>query len=126
MKLATALLLLVLIAGGIGWKYRHELQARFMPPAPVAQQQPDVLYSWVDEDGVTHFEQQPGRGQRIIYDGSRVTPLEPVKPRAATAPAPEAVAGTVVEKSASTLHNLRNELKAGAQRMQEAKTAANL
>jgi hypothetical protein len=129
MRFGIALLLLVIGTGVVGWNYRAELKARFMPPAPVAQkpvQQPDVLYSWVDSQGVTHFEQQPGKGQRVVYDGSRVTPLEPVQAPKASAPVAEAAAEDLAKGGAKSLHNLRDELKAGAQRMQEAKAAANL
>ncbi|MDF2444923.1 MAG: hypothetical protein K0S46_159 [Moraxellaceae bacterium] len=127
MRFGIALLLLVIATGVVGWNYRAELKARFMPPAPVAQrpgQQTDVLYSWVDSEGVTHFEQQPGKGQRVVYDGSRVTPLEPVQAPGLAAPVAEAAAEDLAKSGAKSLHSLRDELKAGAQRMQEAKAAA--
>lgn len=105
-------------------------------------QQPDVLYSWVDKNGVTHFAQRAGRNAtRLEYDGSRITPLEPVQEPfrlgagAASAPAPEAAPESVAgvaehtspasshreQRGSDLLHKMRREMKETQQRMQEHK-----
>lgn len=94
------------------------------PGAPV-----DVLYSWTDPQGVTHYEQDAGQGRRLQYDGSRITPLAPVDPglsgrvreAAGDAAAP---AGSGDTSAGSTmLHGLRAEMEANARQMQEARAA---
>lgn len=120
----TGLLILLVLAGSAGWHYRDHIQAKINPPASANNpaKVPDVLYSWVDKDGVTHYSQQPGKKtvQRVEYDGSRITPVEIVE--APVLPAePE-----VVAEAASTgnpILDMRKELENNARLMQEAKAA---
>ncbi|MCD6061762.1 MAG: hypothetical protein K0S16_2073 [Moraxellaceae bacterium] len=91
------------------------------PLAAPAQQKPDVLYTWVDKDGVTHFEQGPQRGTRVVYDGSRITPLPP--PPAPSGKEASTSLEVAKEKTEEGLHKLRRELEAGAQRMQQTRAA---
>lgn len=128
----------VIVAGFVavalaGWYVRGHLRApgSVAPqPAegvgqqkPVIQQSPDVLYTWVDKEGVTHYEQQPGRGERVVFDGTRITPLvtPPPSPRRKIGTTTD----TVKEKAGEGLHRLRNELEAGTQRMREARAASS-
>lgn len=122
-----------LVVGGVAlalagaWQYRDRLKALLPPPAASAEHamaQPDVLYSWVDQAGVTHYEQRTGRGQRVEFDGGRITPLAPVDPALAgrvrkAAGSDEPVGG----EAAGTLQGLREELQSGAQAMQQAQSA---
>lgn len=127
-RMAAVAAVAVVVAAGAAWQFRDRLQdawaSRNPPPSaasPTAQ--PDVLYSWVDKDGVTHYEQRGGKGQRVEYDGSGITPM--------TRPDPEAVerlreaAGEEEDKAASAegLMGLREELQEGARQMQAAKAA---
>ena len=107
------------------WQFRDRLQDVWSPrnPSPATAQplaQPDVLYSWVDKAGVTHYEQRAGKGQRVEYDGSGITPM--------AKPDPEAVerlrkAAGEEDKPAPAegLMGLRQELQEGARQMQAAK-----
>lgn len=105
--------------------------APVLPAATPRQATPDVLYTWVDRNGVTHYEQRrPGKagGERVQYDGSRLTPLPPVDP---------ALAGRIREAAggdagmparagsppAGGLQGLRQELQQGAQQLQAARAA---
>lgn len=149
-------LLVVAVAAGVaGWQYRERLQALLRQPLPlvgapvVAPAAPDVVYSWVDKNGVTHFEQDAGRGQRVVYDGKRITPLAPVDPGLvervrqvsasdASAPgtgeaaaqgseagaAPAGSGGAAAPAGATGgLHGLRRELQEKARRMQAVRDA---
>lgn len=121
MKLGTGFLLL-LVAAGAGWKYRGELRSLLgWPPAGAGEPVPaTVVYRWVDDKGLTHFEGQPGKGQAVEVDGSRATPLEPIKLGASH----KANNLTKASQDPLALHQLREELKSGAERMQEAKVAS--
>lgn len=113
--------LAVVVAGTAGWHYRARLTALINPPASAAHpaENPDVLYSWEDKDGVTHFSQQSGKGTRLEYDGSRITPVDTVE-----APLiPEEVASEDGKEGQGGLHGLRQDLQESAQRMREAKAA---
>jgi hypothetical protein len=141
-------LILVLALGGTalaGWHYRADIKAHFDRLAvqqqagsgtQTAASPPDTLYTWVDSDGITHYEQQPGGAgsQALQYDGSRITPLVPPEQQggsttAAAGQSPttraEVMAGAVAGQGKETLHQLRQELEENARRMQEAKAAAN-
>lgn len=121
--------LLIAVAAGLvvaGWHFRAPLRAwvgavpggAAVVPAATA---PDVLYTWVDADGVTHFSQTPGQGTRLQYDGSRITPLASPPPAAVAKVRAEAEAGA--GQGSQSLRELREELARNAQRMQEAKAA---
>lgn len=151
---------MVALALAGAWQYRDRLKAHGQPalaalapatPGAAPQDQPDVLYSWVDKDGVTHYEQQSGRGQRVEFDGSRITPLTPVDPdlagRVRTAAGSDTVAASTVAGEATgavpgaaggpvdasaapsgggasgTLGRLRQELQVQARKMQQAKAS---
>jgi hypothetical protein len=134
MKKWAGVIVVGFVAVGLaGWYFRGHLRASVSvapQPAeavvqqkPAIQQKPDVLYTWVDKDGVTHYEQEPGRGERVVFDGTRITPLvtPPPSPRRKI----ETTTNTVKERTGEGLHKLRNELEAGAQRMREARAAAS-
>ena len=127
-RMATVAVVAVVVVAGAGWQYRDRLQAAWAARnPPVAAQplaQPDVLFSWVDKDGVTHYEQRSGKGQRVEYDGTAITPM--------AKPDPEAVerlrqaAGDedeAAEGQAEGLQGLRQELQQNARKMQAAKAA---
>jgi hypothetical protein len=107
------LVLLLVLAGAAfaGWHYKGRILAWINPPpsADHPAEQPDVLYSWVDKAGVTHYEQDAGKGTRIIYDGSRITRMEPVPPEVIARA--EAAAEAAKPKGSQTLHELRNDLQ---------------
>lgn len=111
------------------------LRATVAPVATPVQETPDVLYTWVDKDGVTHYEQRRGgKAERVEFDGRRLTPVAPVDPELAgrireaagteDAADPGAVAeGEAALQGATGLHALRNELQEGARQMQANKAA---
>lgn len=107
-----------------------------LPAAAPRQTTPDVLYTWVDGNGVTHYEQRrPGKagGERVQYDGSRLTPLPPVDPalagrirEAAGGEAASLDAGLPAQAGsapAGGLQGLRRELQQGARQLQAARAA---
>lgn len=131
------------VAVAAAWLYRERLgpaAAAHAPAAPPAARV-DVLYSWVDQQGVTHYEQDDGQGRRLQYDGSRITPLAPVDPGLAgrvreavgddsseagevTSALPGASgAAEAAQQGSTTLHNLRREMEANARKMQETRAA---
>jgi hypothetical protein len=116
---------LLLVAAGLGgWHYRARIVAFVNPPPSAAHpaEKPDVLYSWVDRDGVTHFSQESGKGTRMEYDGSRITPVAPVE----TSVLPDAPALEEKKQALSgSLHEVRQKLMEQAQQMREAKQAAH-
>lgn len=123
MKLGAGFLLL-LVAAGAGWTYRGELQSllgRSRAGADAQAPTTTVLYRWVDDKGVTHYEERPGKGQAVKVDGSNVTPLDPIGPGGFHQFKDSA---TEASQAPQTLHQLREELKAGAERMREGKIAA--
>lgn len=128
---------LMLLAAGGGWYYRAELRALLdrgkvgaLASVPVkadvqAKAAPVQLYRWVDDNGVTHFEDQAGKGHPVKADGSGITPIEALGPGdvlKAEDLARKAEAGG----GSQGLQRLRDELKAGAERLQEGKVAAGL
>ncbi len=114
MRILVVILLVLAGAGYAGWQSRASLLALVNPPASAGHpaEAPDVLYSWVDKEGVTHYEQNAGKGTRVSYDGGRITRLEPIPPEViARAEAAAKAAAEVAEvKGSQTLHDLRNEL----------------
>ncbi|MGH8492324.1 MAG: DUF4124 domain-containing protein [Moraxellaceae bacterium] len=117
---AGALLLIAVVAAG--WHYRARIMAAINPPASAANpmEQPDVLYTWVDKEGVTHYSQAAGKGARVEYDGSGITPVAPVE-ASFTEPLTAAADG---RKGSATLHDMRREMQENQMRMQETKDAA--
>jgi hypothetical protein len=84
-----------------------------------------VLYTWVDKQGVTHYSQNSdGKGQRVEYDGSGITPMAPVVADFAplSTPAPAAGAGGE-HKGSAALHDIRRELEENQIKMQAARDA---
>lgn len=122
-RVVTGVVVGIVLAGGAGWHYRETIKA-FLSPPPSASHpadNPDVLYSWVDKEGVTHYSQEPGKkAQRIEYDGSRITPVEvveaPVLP-----PAPATDEGDA--STGNAVLDLRKEMERNARLMEEAKAA---
>lgn len=119
----TALAVVTLVAGA-AWYHRAAIEAYINPPVSSGSpaEKPDVLYSWVDENGVTHFSAEPGksRAQRVEYDGSRITPVEAVnEPVLPSAPAE----GGTEASSGNALVDLRKEMERKARAMSESKAA---
>ncbi|HEX6592656.1 MAG TPA: hypothetical protein VF050_11700 [Moraxellaceae bacterium] len=53
------------------------LPALAAPAPPAAPPRKDTVYSWVDSQGVTHFEQYEGQGRAAVeVDQGRIGPLE--------------------------------------------------
>lgn len=115
----------LLLIGAVvtGWHYRAQIIARINPPASAARPMdaPDVLYTWVDKEGVTHYSQTAGKGERVEYDGSGITPVAPV---AASLLEPLATDSADGRKGSATLHDIRNELQENQIKMQVAKEQA--
>jgi hypothetical protein len=116
-------MMVLLVAGGgvaLGLHYRDRVMAVLHPATPpVVQAKPDVLYTWVDSAGVTHFEQKDGRGRRLEYDGSRITPLVPADP-AQLAAADAATAADNKARAAAAAGPAGDEPTHGSQLMQQA------
>lgn len=110
------------IAAGSVWHYRATVRAFFYPPPAASRpaEAPDVLYSWVDEQGVTHFSSQPGKGRRLEYDGSRITPVDVVE--APAVPAGPTPAGEGLP-AGNVLMDVRAEMERNARAMAESKAA---
>ena len=123
-RLVSGLLVLLVLAGGAGWHYRASIQAWISPPVSAGNpaKVPDVLYSWVDKDGVTHYSQQPSKktAQRVEYDGSRITPVDVVE---APLLPPEPEGDGEDASTGNPVLDMRKELERNAQKMQEAKAA---
>lgn len=50
------------------------------PATPAAPPRKDTVYRWVDRDGVTHYEQQGGRGREAVeVDQGRINALNDYK-----------------------------------------------
>lgn len=123
-RLLVGLLVGVVVAGGIAWQYKDTIMARLSPPASADNpaESADVLYSWVDDEGVTHFSAKPAKpgARQLEFDGSRITPVEAVE---APVLPPQVVPGEVAASSGNVLKDLRGEMEQNAKRMQEAKSA---
>lgn len=126
-RVIKVLAVVTVLAAGAGWHYQDRLRAArdaLWPPAtaPTAAAAPDVLYTWVDAKGVTHYGQQSGKGRRVTYDGSAITPLAKPDPgpldRLRQAAGEEEAAG-----SGNAILDLRGELQENARKMQAAKAA---
>lgn len=127
-RILVLVMLLVGVLAWTGWHSRDRLQAALTPTqTPAAQaspvRTPDVLYTWVDKDGVTHFEQAAKKGVRVEYDGSRLTPLPAVE--AGQLARFEKAAAEVKGAAEPGLHQLRRELVQGAERMRESRAASS-
>jgi hypothetical protein len=115
-------LMVLLVAGGavaLGLHYRDRIVAVPHPATPPVLAKPDVLYTWVDRAGVTHFEQESGQGRRLEYDGSRITPLAPADP-AQLAAADAATAADNKARAAAASGPGRSEPTHGSQLLQQA------
>lgn len=121
-RIMTGLLALIALGGGAGWHYRATIKAWMSPPASASNPAatPDVLYSWTDKEGVTHYSQSPGKGNRVEYDGSRITPVDVVE--APVLPPPEELAETGGSTGNPVL-DMRREMERNAQTMREVKEA---
>lgn len=135
-----SLVIVALVASVVlGLHYRYQIMGLLHSQAAAqSQEKPDVLYSWVDKKGVTHFEQDSSKGVRIEYDGNRITPLVPVDPgqlaaldaateadkaaQAQAAAAPEEQ-GQAAEHGSALIHQASRELHRNVQKMRAAKAA---
>lgn len=115
-----ALIMLVFVAGS-AWHYRARIIAYINPPPSASRpaESPDVLYSWVDDDGVTHFSARPGKGERLEFDGSRITPVDVVEAPLITTPD---VAGDEAS-TGNAIKDVKAEMERNARIMSEAKAA---
>lgn len=128
--------MVLLVAGSVvalALHYRGRSTALPHPATPPVLAKPDVLYTWVDSAGVTHFDQQDGQGRRLEYDGSRITPLAPADPvqlaaaDAATAADNEARAAAAEPEGGGPthgsllLHQAAAELRRNALKIQAAR-----
>lgn len=123
MRILMVMLLVLAGAGFTAWQYKDRILGFINPllSADHPAEKPDVLYSWVDKDGVTHYEQDAGKGSRVSYDGSRITRLEPIPPEviAKAEAAAKAQAEESKRKGSQMLHELRDEAHRNQQRMQQ-------
>lgn len=120
-RMVTGVLVVVVLGGSAGWHYRETIKAWLNPPPSASHpaDTPDVLYSWVDKEGVTHYSQEPaGKGKRIEYDGSRITPVEVVE---APILPPQEEAGK--DTTGNPVLDMRKEMERNARIMSEAKAA---
>lgn len=104
-------LLVIAVVLGAGWHFREPIKLQLgkagitLPgSAPVVSNQPpvedtaskprkDTVYRWVDENGITHFDQQATAGsQAVEVDQSRIQSLNNYG-MPATQPAEPAAAG---------------------------------
>lgn len=128
---ALGLVLLMLAgAGYAGWQHKAYLLALINPPLAVnhSAPKPDVVYSWVDKDGVTHYQQDAGKGSRTVYDGSRITRLEPIPPEvlARAEAASKAAEEAAKPKGSEMLHKIRNDAMETQQKAQKWKEGGDL
>lgn len=102
------------------------------PKAVVEPAVADELYTWVDKQGVTHYSQKPAhkKAEKVIYDGSRVTPLpeadaavvERLKQIAGSSDEEEPMyEGASEQQGSQLLHGIRRELQANRDKMQMGK-----
>lgn len=85
-------LVVVGLLAGAGWYFREPLQARLdalMHRAPAASAAPasggkETVYRWVDDNGVTHFDQRQQQGsQAVVIDQSRIRSMDSLPPAGA-------------------------------------------
>lgn len=126
MKGVVAGVVIVAALAAAGWHWREPIRARLAPALPAgvelpgaAATAPNVLYRWTDENGVVHYDQSPGRGEPVVLDGSRITPMDKV-----SAPLLPATPAEGDERAGSSLiHAMRDDMKRNAEKMAEAKAA---
>lgn len=124
-KVVEAAVLMLVLALGAGWYYRARLEAFVNPPASAANpaEHPDVLYTWVDENGVTQFSAEAGKGRkRVEFDGSAITPIAPVEPRLLARL--EEVEESGKPKGSALIHGMRADIEQNRQKMEKAKMVA--
>ena len=132
------IMVLVAVAAALatGWHYHARLLTWMQPPPSAAHPSPtpDVLYTWVDDKGVTHFNQQAGKGARVEFDGSRITPIPALEPSLFDAPPMRDVGSDEngnnppfdgnnkgADKGSKMLHEMRREMQENALRMKKAR-----
>lgn len=118
-RVVVSLLVVVMLVAG--WVHKAWLISLLgaSPSGEGSAQSSDVVYHWVDQQGVSHFSQEPGEErQPVVYDGSRITVVEPVRAPFAKTPQekPEKQAG-------HEILNLRSELEQNARSMSERRDA---
>jgi len=145
MNRTVMVVLALLITGWAGWKYKDRIMTMINPPpsADAPSENPDVLYRWVDKDGVTHFDQQADKGDRLEYDGTRVTRADELtgeqwatskkveerieqeirENKAARASTTAAEPGAEEAPTGSEILDLRNEMERSARQIKAAKDA---
>ncbi|MDQ8037060.1 MAG: DUF4124 domain-containing protein [Pedobacter sp.] len=124
-KLVEMAVLVVVILLATSWYYRARLQEFVSPPASAAHPSanPDVLYTWVDESGVTQFSAEAGKGrQRVEFDGSSITPIDPVESRLLARL--DEVAADDKPKGSALIHDMRADIEQNRQKIEKAKMAA--
>lgn len=117
----------MLLIGAViaGWHYRANITALINPPASAARpmDNPDVLYTWVDDKGVTHFSAAAAKGShKVEIDGSRITPVEPVAP--ALLAGLEQAEADDGRKGGKFIHAMRDDIQQNRDKMQRAKMVA--
>jgi hypothetical protein len=129
--IVVAFALMLAVLAGVAWYYKVQVKTAFVSPAPQpppsAQhpaQNPDILYKWVDKKGVTHYDQKPGRGEVVAYDGSRITVMEPITPEQRAQLVAVETAEPAEKKGSALIHAMRRELQEGRAQMQAAKDAS--
>jgi Domain of unknown function (DUF4124) len=126
--LPLSLMALVLLTATIVfvWTYRHHVMERSQPEtSPEATAQTDVLYRWVDAEGVTHYGSQPtAKAEKVVFDGRRITPLDSA---VLEQQAEKFAAATelATQKTGNALMDLRAELAENQEKMRAAKAAMN-
>lgn len=128
-KMVEAAVLVLVLLVGTGWYYRARLVAFVSPPASAAHPaaSPDVLYTWVDADGITQFSAEAGKGRkRVEFDGSRITPVDPVEPGLVAALKESEVASAEEGKprGGAFIHAMRDDIRQNQQKMEKAKMKA--
>jgi hypothetical protein len=117
-------------AGYAGWQNKAYLLALINPPRAMdtAAEKPDVVYSWVDKEGVTHYQQDAAKGARTEYDGSRITRLEPIPPEvlARAEAAAKAAEEAAKPKGSEMLHQIRNEALETQQKVKQWKEGGDI
>lgn len=114
--------MLVMAALAAGWMQRTRLMQWLETPSSTVSsaQAPDVVYHWVDQQGASHFSQEPGEGRKaVVYDGSKITAVEPVRAPLGGSSGQEAPK----KQAGHEILNVRNELEQNARSMSEKRDA---
>jgi hypothetical protein len=114
--------LAVLAMLAAGWTQRDQLMQWFQGAEVVENAPPtaDIVYQWVDDKGVPHFSQEPGKGrQAVVYDGSKTTVVESVTESVVGLPAE----GKEKKPAGHEILNLRKDLEQNARTMSDTRDA---